>query len=46
MKLPTYETWILSVTDSQKFIAALLDPPEPNEVLKAAAVRYKARKLG
>ena len=34
--------WQLSRRDSRAFIDALLDPPEPNEALKAAAARIKA----
>ena len=30
----------LSVSDSQTFVAALIDPPEPNENLRALARRY------
>jgi hypothetical protein len=33
--------WILNVKDSKQFIGALLNPPEPNEALKAAAARLK-----
>jgi uncharacterized protein (DUF1778 family) len=39
-----YETWALNRRDSKAFIDALLNPPEPNEALKAAAARYKSRK--
>lgn len=39
-----YDTWTLSRRDSKAFIDALLNPPEPNKALKAAAARYKARK--
>lgn len=31
----------LNLEDSEAFINALLNPPEPNEALKAAAQRYK-----
>ena len=31
----------LSLEDSQDFVAALLDPPSPNEALKAAALRHQ-----
>lgn len=31
----------LSVEDSEAFVDALLHPQQPNEVLKAAALRYK-----
>lgn len=36
--------WVLSEKDSAAFVDALLHPPEPNEKLKAAAERYKARR--
>lgn len=36
-----YETLKLSAEDSQAFVDALLNPPEPNAALKAAAQRYK-----
>jgi len=39
-----YDAWVLNRRDSKAFIDALLNPPEPNEALKAAAARYKARK--
>lgn len=31
----------LSIEDSEVFVDALLNPPKPNEALKAAALRYK-----
>jgi uncharacterized protein (DUF1778 family) len=31
----------LSIEDSEAFVEALLNPPEPNEVLKAASQRHK-----
>jgi len=31
----------LSVEDSEAFVNALLNPPKPNDALKAAALRYK-----
>lgn len=34
--------WELSEADSAAFIDALLNPPEPNDALRAAAGRYKA----
>ena len=37
--------WTFSERDSAAFIQHLLNPPEPNEALKAGAVRYKTRKL-
>jgi len=36
-------TWHLSARDSTAFIDALLNPPEPNEALKALAARHKAQ---
>lgn len=36
-----HQTLKLSLEDSQAFVDALLNPPKPNEVLKAAALRYK-----
>ncbi|MFP4220353.1 MAG: DUF1778 domain-containing protein [Phormidium sp.] len=33
----------LSREDSEAFIEALLNPPEPNDALKSAASRYKYR---
>ena len=38
-----HETWALNRRDSRAFVEALLNPPEPNEALKAAAARYNAR---
>ena len=31
----------LNLEDSESFVNALLNPPSPNEALKAAALRYK-----
>lgn len=31
----------LTAEDSDAFVEALVNPPEPNEALKAAALRYK-----
>jgi uncharacterized protein (DUF1778 family) len=31
----------LSIEDSQAFVDALVNPPKPNDALKAAALRYK-----
>lgn len=31
----------LSIEDSIAFVDALLNPPEPNQALKAAAIRYQ-----
>lgn len=36
-------SWLLNKKDSADFISALLNPPEPNEALKAAKFRYKLR---
>jgi hypothetical protein len=33
--------WKLGLADSAAFVAALDNPPDPNETLKAAAVRWK-----
>jgi uncharacterized protein (DUF1778 family) len=38
------EPWTLSAEDSRQFVETILDPPEPNDALKAAAERYKARR--
>lgn len=38
-----YAQWILTPADSKAFVEHLLNPPEPNEALKAAAERYKRR---
>jgi len=35
-----HETWVLTREDSEVFINAILNPPEPGPVLKAAAKRY------
>ena len=37
-----YDAWTLNRRDSKAFVDALLNPPEPNEALRAAAARYKA----
>jgi uncharacterized protein (DUF1778 family) len=31
----------LSIEDSQAFVDALINPPKPNDAIKAAALRYK-----
>jgi uncharacterized protein (DUF1778 family) len=31
----------LSMSDAEAFVDALLNPPQPNDALKAAALRYK-----
>jgi len=36
-----HQTLKLSIEDSQAFVDALLNPPQPNDALKAAALRYK-----
>lgn len=36
-----HQTLELSVEDSEAFVNALLEPPTPNDALKAAALRYK-----
>jgi uncharacterized protein (DUF1778 family) len=36
-----HQTLKLSLEDSQAFVDALLNPPKPNEALKAAVLRYK-----
>lgn len=35
--------WEMTEADSRAFVAALLDPPEPNKALKRAAEIYKRR---
>ena len=35
--------WVLNAEDSRKFVDAILNAPEPNEALKAAAERYRIR---
>jgi uncharacterized protein (DUF1778 family) len=37
-----FETMKLNAKDSVAFAQALLNPPEPNAALRAAAERYKA----
>lgn len=44
--IQAHERTTLSATDWEAFQAALLDPPEPNEAMKAAARRYRERKGG
>lgn len=41
LQSPTAEPWRLSESDSAAFVDTLLNPPEPNDALKAAAARYK-----
>lgn len=38
-----HTSWTLSKRDRDVFLDALSNPPEPNERLKAAARRYRAR---
>ena len=38
-----HDTWALNRRGSRAFVDALLQPPEPNEALRAAAGRYKAK---
>jgi uncharacterized protein (DUF1778 family) len=39
-----HELLKLTAQDHEVFVAALLNPPVPNNVLRAAAGRYKARR--
>lgn len=36
-----HQTLKLSIEDSEAFVDALLNPPKPNNAIKAAAIRYK-----
>jgi uncharacterized protein (DUF1778 family) len=36
-----HQTLKLSLEDSEAFVNAVLNPPQPNEALKSAALRYK-----
>lgn len=36
-----HQTLKLSLEDSEAFVAAILNPPEPNDALKAAALRHQ-----
>lgn len=38
-----HERWRLDRLQSEAFVDALLNPPEPNEALRRAAERHKAR---
>lgn len=38
-----HERWRLDRVQSETFVEALLNPPEPNEALRRAAKRYRAR---
>jgi uncharacterized protein (DUF1778 family) len=39
-----HEAWTLTTQDRDLFVSALLNPPEPNERIRAAARRYMARR--
>src|SRR2546421_702641 len=39
-----HETWVLRGEDSEAFVNALLNPPEPSERMKAAVAWYKKRR--
>jgi uncharacterized protein (DUF1778 family) len=39
-----HETWTLTNEDRDLFVSALLNPPEPNKRMRAAAARYTARR--
>ncbi len=41
-----HETWTLDERDRDLFVKFLLDPPEPNDHLKAAYARYRERLIG
>ncbi|MBD2443893.1 DUF1778 domain-containing protein [Dolichospermum planctonicum CS-1226] len=36
-----HQTLKLSMSDAESFVDAILNPPQPNDALKAAALRYK-----
>jgi uncharacterized protein (DUF1778 family) len=36
-----HQTLMLSLEDSEAFVSAILNPPQPNEALKSAALRHK-----
>jgi uncharacterized protein (DUF1778 family) len=36
-----YQTLKLGIEDSEAFVDAILNPPQPNEALKSAALRHK-----
>lgn len=38
-----HERWRLDRVQSEAFVEAVLNPPEPNEALRRAAKRYSAR---
>jgi uncharacterized protein (DUF1778 family) len=39
-----HETWTLTNEDRDLLVKALLNPPEPNKRMRAAAARYLARR--
>jgi uncharacterized protein (DUF1778 family) len=39
----THQVMQLSARDTERLLAALQNPPPPNEALRAAALRYRAR---
>ena len=41
--IESHSAWVLSDRDRDIFVHALLNPPEPNARMKAAAKRYKER---
>jgi len=38
----THETMVLTMRDSIAFVEAIINPPEPNDALRAAAADYRA----
>ena len=36
-----HQTLKLSMSDAESFVDAILNPPQPNDALKASALRYK-----
>ncbi|MCW9679823.1 DUF1778 domain-containing protein [Dolichospermum planctonicum UHCC 0167] len=36
-----HQTLKLSMSDAESFVDAILNPPQPNNAIKAAAIRYK-----
>lgn len=40
-----HELLRLAPSDQEAFVAALLNPPAPNEALRAAAARYRAKRV-
>ena len=39
-----HETWTITGKDAEVFVNALLNPPAPNERMKAAVQRYRERR--